>query len=241
MSGVRVVALQMLYNASSEMHQFLETMLLFVAGLFPIVNPLGVAPIFLSMTDGESAETRNLLARRIAINGLLLLLTSLFIGSHVLAFFGITLPVVKIGGGLVVTFSGWTILNQKSEPREAGREQVGRGRSILTSAFYPLTLPLTVGPGSIATTLTLGTQLATHFDAQPAQALVLNFVAAVTGIVLIAVSIYLSFRFADALGRLLGETGTSVLVRLSAFILLCIGIQIIWNGVNELLTPLLHR
>jgi multiple antibiotic resistance protein len=221
------------------MDQFFKIMLLFVAGLFPIVNPLGVAPIFLSMTEGESAQTRNLLARRIAINGMLLLLGSLFIGSYVLDFFGITLPVVKVAGGLVVTYSGWSILNQKAEPREGSKERLASKQNILHCAFYPLTLPLTVGPGSIATTLTLGTQVATHMKMHRADSLLISNGAAVVGIVLIAISIYLCFRFADSLGRLLGESGTTVLVRLSAFILLCIGIQIIWNGASELLTPLL--
>ena len=95
--------------------------LLVVAALLPIVNPLGAAPIFLSMTAGGSRAAREILAQRIAVNGLLLLVASLFMGSHVLDFFGISLPVVQVGGGLVLVATGWRLLDQSDPPAARGR------------------------------------------------------------------------------------------------------------------------
>src|SRR5579864_833293 len=97
------------------MHDVVNSFLLIYAGLFPIVNPLGGAPIFLSLTRQTSDPERHRLAAQIAINGFCLLLASLFVGSHILEFFGITLPVVRIGGGLVVIAFAWKLLNAEEE------------------------------------------------------------------------------------------------------------------------------
>lgn len=213
------------------------TALLVFAALVPIVNPLGMAPIFASMTADATRETRRLLAKAVATNGFVLLLVSYFVGSYVLAFFGLQLPAVQVGGGLLVTASAWRLLTQ--ETLDAGRKAAAAreaDRIALGRAFYPLTMPLTVGPGSIAVAVTLGTNSRVPRGV-PLRVELLEGAAAVVGIALVALSIFLSFRSADRLGAFLGETGTSVFVRLSAFILLCIGIQIIWNGVSGFLGP----
>jgi multiple antibiotic resistance protein len=132
------------------MVQIAKSILLVVSALFPIVDPIGGAPFFLSLTRDYSTQTRRVLARRIAVNSFILLIASFAIGSHVLSFFGISLPVVQVGGGLIVIATGWTMLNKKDED---DRHTVGRTLSstdISRDAFYPLTLPLTVGPGSIS-------------------------------------------------------------------------------------------
>src|ERR1700693_2197003 len=130
---------------------------LVVGALFPIVNPLGNTPIFLMLTRGLSGQGRTALARRIAINGLLLLVASLFIGTHILAFFGISLPVVQVGGGLVVISTGWGLLKRSDDDEGAAdpSRQPCNETNYLRQAFYPLTLPLTVGPGSISVAITV--------------------------------------------------------------------------------------
>ena len=133
-----------------------KSILLVVSALFPIVDPIGGSPVFLSLTRDYSPQTRRLLARRIAVDSFTLLVASFAIGSHVLSFFGISLSVVQVGGGLIVISTGWAMLNQKDENT---REAVGRTvdcTNALREAFYPLTLPLTVGPGSISIAITLG-------------------------------------------------------------------------------------
>src|SRR5450432_1840471 len=130
--------------------------LLVVGALFPIVNPIGNTPIFLSLTRGLTSHGRSVLARMIALNGLILILTSVFIGTYILTFFGISLPVVQVGGGLVVISTGWTLLRQPSDDKsdEGGKECKEADYS--RQAFYPLTLPLTVGPGSISVAIAVG-------------------------------------------------------------------------------------
>ena len=135
------------------MHEILSAFLLVYAGLFPVVNPLGDAPIFLSMTAGCTEQERNRLAWQVAFNGFWLLLGSMLLGSLILEFFGITVPVVRIAGGLLVAAMGWKLLNGDSNSAEKTPVDPEAGSSL---GFYPLTLPLTVGPGSIAIAITIG-------------------------------------------------------------------------------------
>ena len=209
------------------MNAFVDTLLLVYGGLFPIVNPIGSAPLFLGLTQFCTDKQRNTLARSVVINSFFLLLGAMFISSHVLEFFGISLPVVRIGGGMVVTAFGWKLLNSDTPPEGAN----AKADSTIPDAFYPLTMPLTVGPGSISVAISLGSARpkSLNFDH-----LTLLAGGAVAGIVLIVMTVYLCYRFAEPLVRLLGPVGTNVLMRLSAFIMLCIGIQILWSGWGEL-------
>jgi multiple antibiotic resistance protein len=214
--------------------EILKSTILFFSTLFPVVNPLGDAPIFLALSRDYSSVARTELARRIAMNSFFLLAGSFLVGTHILAFFGISIPVVQVGGGLLVMATGWTMLNQKQEdeaPR-AGPHQMNPG-DIFKNAFYPLTMPLTVGPGSISIAITLGANSPRHHELnfQP-------FVPAIIASVLIALSVFLCYASAERLARLLGKTGMTVIVRLSSFLLVCIGVQILWNGVKALLATL---
>jgi multiple antibiotic resistance protein len=215
----------------------INAFLLAYAALFPIVNPIGGAPIFLALTQHLPPAARRSLAMRIAINGFCLLVGSLFIGSHVLEFFGITLPVVRIGGGLVVTAFAWKLLNEDSNAVERKASEAGDRETAdpALDAFYPLTMPLTVGPGSISVAITLGSQrpkIPENFEN-----LAVLAAGAVAGVFALAATIYVCYRFADRIVAALGTSGTNVLTRLSAFILLCIGIQILWNGYSALINP----
>jgi multiple antibiotic resistance protein len=209
----------------------LKTTILFVSALFPIVNPLGGSPIFLALTRDYSRPDRRLLAQRITINSFILMLASFFVGTHILSFFGISLPVVQVGGGLIVIATGWAMLNQKEQDDRRAAHRNMKRKDILSHAFYPLTLPLTVGPGSISVAITLGANAPRHLGLR-------SILAAVIGSGLIAVTIFLSYGFADRLERLIGTTGMSVIMRLSSFLLVCIGVQIFWNGLSALLHSL---
>jgi multiple antibiotic resistance protein len=219
------------------MYPFVRSILLVYAALLPIVNPLGMAPIFAGMLESYDVSIRRTVAMRVAVNGFVLLMASLFIGSYVLDFFGVSLGAVQIGGGLIVMISGWRILNQQSNISERGVPERKDGATILSQAFYPLTMPLTVGPGSIAVALTLGSNAREESHMQLIQSALVSAI----GIVMIAITIYLCYRFSDVLERLLGQTGTSIVVRLSAFILVCIGIQIIFNGADEFYTEMVRN
>jgi multiple antibiotic resistance protein len=211
------------------MYAVIRNVLLVFAALLPIVNPLGMAPIFAEMTLRYDTSIRRTVAMRVAINGMVLLVVSLLVGSYILKFFGISLAAVQVGGGLVVTIAGWQILNHTAAVTSSQVEAPPSPQRILSQAFYPLTMPLTVGPGSIAVALTLGSNLHEETHLQ----LIVSALAAVIGILLIGLTIFLCYRFSDELERLFGPSGTGIVIRLSAFILVCIGIQIIFNGLKD--------
>jgi len=206
--------------------------LLIIGALFPIINGPDNIPIFLSLTPGLSAESRAVLARKIAIYGFALLLVSILIGTHILAFFGISLPVVQVGGGLIVIAAGWNLLNRADGDDKATLPpSKPPGDSYLSErAFYPLTMPLTVGPGSISIAIAVGANRAPGNVARWTLP-----VTALLGCAILAVTIYLIYRFAEPIGRILGDTAMNILIRLSSFILVCIGVQIVWNGASALL------
>jgi multiple antibiotic resistance protein len=209
-----------------------KTILLFVSALFPIVNPLGGSPIFLALTGDYSRESRMLLSRQIAINSFILLMGSFLIGTHILAFFGISLPIVQVGGGLVVISTGWAMLKENDDDKSRVHGSV-EPQDLFRNAFYPLTLPLTVGPGSISIAITLGANEPRNLGVN-----FLGILAALIGSALVAASVFICYGFSDRLAMLLGPTGMSVIMRLSSFLLVCIGVQILWNGVSALLRSL---
>ena len=206
-----------------------------VAALMPIVNPLGSAPIFLSMSADLPTSARRQLSRQVAWNSFILLAAAMLVGSHVLNLFGISVPIVRVGGGLLVIASGWRLLNA-DDPQPDAKPKVTQAweREVARRAFYPLTFPLTVGPGSISIAITLGAGI----SRQTTTGLV-DAVSDLVGVAIVALCVYLSYRFASRLIAFLGETGAVVFLRLSAFILLCVGVGIFWAGFSELVTPLL--
>jgi multiple antibiotic resistance protein len=203
-----------------------------LAALLPIVNPIGSAALFLALTEGQPASVRQALARKIAINSFLLLAGSVLIGTYVLRFFGISVPVVQIGGGLVVLATGWSMLNQKEGEMKTDVHHVDCPTCpdpVSEQAFYPLTLPVTVGPGSISVAITLGANL---HGGQFNRALLI--VDALLASFIVAWLVFLCDRYAEPLSRKMGQTGMNITVRLCSFLLLCIGVQILWNGVSSL-------
>jgi multiple antibiotic resistance protein len=213
-----------------------KAILLVVSALFPIVDPIGGAPIFLSLTTNYDAKARRMLARRIAVNSFILIMASFTVGAHVLSFFGVSLPVVQVGGGMIVIATGWAMLKQRDEKdRDTVERTVSGTTDVLRDAFYPLTLPLTVGPGTISVAITLGANAPQHLGAN-----LLSILAAAIGSAFVALTIYLCYAFADRLAGMLGPTGTNVIVKLTSFLLVCIGVQIVWNGLSQLLRSLPH-
>jgi multiple antibiotic resistance protein len=212
---------------SEDVRGIVQGVLLVVAALIPIVNPLGNAPLFLTLTANLTDDERKVLARKVAINGFVLLLAAIFAGDFILDFFGVTVPVLQMAGGLVVASLGFRLLHQ-SMGAPPNRE-VDTAEELEAKAFYPLTLPLTVGPGSISVAVTIGA----NFPSTP-QPFVADAISAVIGAFVVCITTFICFAFAERLQRLLGSTGLAVVMRLSAFILLCIGVQIFANGLDAL-------
>ena len=202
--------------------------------LFSIVNPISGAFIFRSVTENRTVDGRARLARLVALNSLGVMMGALWAGSYLLAFFGITLAALRVAGGLVVALSGWRLLNAPEEREIRKQEQATTVDGVEDIALFPLTIPFTTGPGTIAVAVALGAghprlfgQLAWFFLGMTAAALAMT------------ATIWVTYHYADRLTRLMGPTGTRTVTRMSAFLLLCIGVQILITGVEDVLGPLL--
>jgi multiple antibiotic resistance protein len=227
----------MLTAFGSSLHHILATLLLTVGALLPIVGPLSGAPLYLQMTGGLEPDERAAMTKAVARNSFLLLLFCAFVGAYVLDFFGLSIPAVQVAGGIVLFAMGWKLLNKPDVPDALARATAADATTgnMRRRAFYPLTMPLTVGPGPISVAITLG--------ANPQRDVRSPFVTTLghgLGILVVAASVYLSYRYADALVRRLGDTGSTVVMRLSSFITLCIGVQIAWDGIHALVAASAH-
>lgn len=216
----------------SVLEFFLRGLILVPVTLLPIINPLSSAPVF-AATVGSNRAIAEKLARQVAINAWFVLVASMLIGTYVLALFGISIPVVRIGGGLLVAATAWHMLHHTEDDDvhavAAEKAATLTDAEIVSRSFFPITFPLTTGPGTIAASIALGAQI----PAKPALYAAGVLVAA-GGAALVSVVLYLIFRNSVAVLARLGKIGTLVLIRLMAFILLCIGIQIMWTGWAEL-------
>ena len=215
----------------------MTTFLLAFGALFSIVNPLSGAFIFFGATREIEPRVRAQVSRWVAIYAFCIMSASLYIGAYVLEFFGVSIPVLRVAGGIVVAASGWRMLNQP-DATEQRRSETPSPRSMDVSpsklAFYPLTMPLTTGPGTISVAISLGANRPHGFHASSLE----FFAETGAAVALLALLVYGLYRYSSRLARLMGATGTTIVVRLSAFLLFCIGIQVLWNGAAELLGTL---
>ncbi len=217
------------------MQAALHAFLLGFPALFSIVNPASAAFIFREVTAEHSPAERIALSRRVAAYSLLVMLVALWAGSYVLGFFGISLAALRVAGGLVVMSNAWEILRAPEERHARKQEQANAPDAGEDIAFFPLTLPFTTGPGTISVAIALS---AGH----PAGVGPLAwFLLGTTGAaVAMTAVIWVTFRFADHIVDMLGPTGSRTATRLFAFLLLCIGVQILITGVEDVLRPMLR-
>jgi multiple antibiotic resistance protein len=216
---------------------FTKVLAVTFAALFPVVNPIGDAPIFLSLTRHYSQSSQEILARKIAAYGFALLAVSFLFGSEILSFFGVSLAVIQITGGMILAATGWSLLNQRVAA-SAAEEASDTLEDALQHAFYPLTLPITVGPGCISIAITLGAHLRHQAGPGFEHGYPRHFVAALTGMFLLCVLVWVCYGNAGRLVKVLGKSGTTIVTRLSAFILMAIGVQIICNGLSSAMPAL---
>ena len=210
-----------------------NSFLLAFPSLFSIINPVGGAFIFDGIMRGSSRIQRTTVAARVGLYSMLIMFGSLWIGAYVLSFFGVSLDALRIAGGLVVATSGWKLLGagEQNPDRKgaAARVPPGDADDPLSMAFFPLTLPLTTGPGTIAVAITLG-------SVRPSYGF--GLLAFIIGVTVAAAAnaalIWIAYRYADRITALIGETARHVVARLSAFLLMCIGVQILVSAVGDL-------
>jgi multiple antibiotic resistance protein len=213
------------------------------SALLPLINPLGSALIFLSLVGQAPIPVYHSLARRIAINTVLFLLIVDLIGSTMLRFFGISLPIVQVAGGLVISAIAWSLLNQEGSDPSAEKMQAAAQMQVEDIAgtfeqktFYPFTFPITAGPGTIVVMLTL----AAHTPQRPIKDNLLAHAGLLVAILVLCVGVYFCYAYAPRIAQRISPSTAHGILRVIAFLLLCIGVQIAWNGLVPLLQSVIH-
>ena len=214
-----------------ETISFYTTLLMVFSSFMPAINPFGGSMLFLSMTNGISHEERAKLARRIAIYSLAVLLVSLYAGNLILNFFGISIDVLRVAGGIVLFSTGWTVLHEGDADGTTVSKDMTVRHVYSEMAFYPFTLPITTGPGSISVAVALG--------ATPMHG-VAGVAGCLGGIVLNCLVIWFCYSNSDRVTRMLGAVGANALTRIFAFILICIGVSVFWTGFSGLWSSMPH-
>ncbi len=221
---------------------FLNGFLLAFSALLPLINPLGSALVFMSLVGTATPKVYLSLARRIAVNNVVFLGTIELVGAAILNFFGISLPIVQVTGGLVIAAMGWKTLNESdaSANTRQKREECDEKDDVLLEnlnqkIFYPFTFPVTSGPGTLVTVLTLSAQASRH----GLRANLLQHGAVFAAVVVLSIGVFLCYGYAPKITTKISPSTAHGILRVIAFILLCIGVQIAWNGVSELIRTVL--
>lgn len=208
------------------------------SALLPLINPLGSALVFLGLVGEAPPAVYRSLARRIAINNVAFLAVIELLGSAILNFFGVSLPIVQLAGGIVIASIGWSLLNQKDsaattrDKREEADLSNGQNiRSLEQKAFYPFTFPVTSGPGTLVVMLTLSAR----FSGGSLSTKVLGHVGLFAAVLVLSALVYICYAYAPRITKAIPPTTAHGILRVIAFILLCIGVQIGWNGLVVLL------
>lgn len=206
--------------------------------LFPLINPFGSAIIFLGLVGPADGVVYKRLARKIAIRTVVFLIAVDLVGAVILTFFGISLPVIQVAGGLVLASMGWRLLNEPEvETVPATTSQAATSLQVLDSkVFYPFTFPLTAGPGTVVVTLTLAAQA----ERPTSITGVFSQLGLFLAIVVLSAMVYLTYAYAPAISRKINPQTVHGILRIIAFILLAIGVQIFWRGAQVLLREALH-
>ncbi len=205
------------------------------SALLPLVNPLGSALVFVRMVGPRSETDYRSLARSVAVNTFLFFAVVELVGSAALSFFGISLPIVQVSGGLVLAAMGWSTLNE-GDDAPAPADEHPKARRTEQGTFYPLTFPVTAGPGCIVVMITLSAHAsrAALVDNAMTHAGLLAAAAALAALV------YPAYAYAPRIARAVPASTAHGILRVIAFILLCIGVQIAWNGAGVLIAQLVR-
>jgi len=185
--------------------------------LFPLVNPVGAIPVFTSLTSTGTDEYRKSMARKTSINVFIVLVVFFFIGELLLSFFGISLPVLKIAGGLIVAHTAWEMVTSKSKLSSEEKQEAETKEDI---SFSPMALPLLSGPGSMSAVIGLSDGYFTFLDDG----------GIIIGIFLIAVSCFIALSLSLPIYKWLGQTGVGILNKIMGFFILAIAVQMIMSG-----------
>lgn len=219
-----------------------NSFLIAFSALLPLVNPVGSALVFFGLVGNAPGEVYRRLAGRIAINNVIFLAIIELLGITILNFFGISLPIVQFAGGIVIAAMGWGVLNER-DARAASKEKQeetnldAQTHDFEEKVFYPFTFPITSGPGTLVALITVSA----HSSDQTLAKNVLSHVGVFLAVVVLSLLVYFCYRYAPGITRVIPPSTAHGVLRVIAFILFCIGVQISWNGLSALIGQILHR
>ena len=209
--------------------------------LLPLINPLGSALVFLGLAGDAPPQVYKHLARKIAFNNIVFLAVIELLGATILNFFGISLPIVQFSGGIVIAAMGWAVLNERdarANSRNKQEETEERDDSVSSDldekAFYPFTFPITSGPGTLVGVLTVTARISDKVISRS----VLAHLGVFLAVVVLSVLVYFCYAYAPKITKAIPPSTAHGILRVIAFILLCIGVQIAWNGLAQLLATI---
>ena len=201
-----------------------------VLAILPIVNPLGAVPIVMSVAAHLPEAERQRQIRRACIYTFALMTGFLVAGSLIMNFFGISMPGMRIAGGVIVAFYGFRMLFPSAPHQASPAPDPGSVKYDI--AFTPLAMPGLSGPGTFAVVMSLSS----HATAKHGWDRVADFLGVATGILIVAILSWFALRGAERLNRVLGDTGMEALTRLMGFLMICIGVQFIINGLMAIVS-----
>ncbi|MBB5057390.1 multiple antibiotic resistance protein [Granulicella aggregans] len=211
------------------------------SALLPLINPLGSSLVFLGLVGEVPSGVYRSLARKIAVNNIVFLAVIELLGSAILNFFGISLPIVQVAGGIVIASIGWSVLNEQDSEASARnkREEIQLDqstslRNLEQKAFYPFTFPVTSGPGTLVTVLTLSAR----FSGSPISQNVLGHIGLLVAVLVLSAAVYVCYAYAPRITQTISPTTAHGILRVVAFITICIGVQITWNGLSYLISTI---
>src|ERR1700722_1137852 len=191
--------------------------------LLPLINPLGSALVFLGLVGNERPEAYRSLARRIAINNIIFLAIIELLGSAILRFFGVSLPIVQLSGGLVIAAIGWGALHEqdankssRDKKEDAELDEEMNKRALEQKAFYPFTFPVTSGPGTLVVMLTLSAQVSNGDLTR----IILGHIGILIAVVVLSALVYFCYAYAPKIPRSISPATVHGILRVVAFILL---------------------
>lgn len=219
-------------------YSFIKTALLASVALFPLIDPIGSAILANPLLEGLPLAARRRASKRVALYCLIISLVTIVAGSYILMFFGLSIPVVQVGGGLLMCRQSWQLLSLDfREKRAAAATIVPTADSVEKRLFYPIAFPLMAGPEVISGLLTLSA----HGASTNPLKLLLNLTALTLGVLLICFLIFVCLARTPWLIHLLGEKGEIIVNQLTAFLFLCVGIQIAETGVWHIIEGYLNQ
>lgn len=211
--------------------------------LLPLINPLGSALVFLGLVGDAPPVVYRSLARKIAVNNIVFLTIFELLGAAILSFFGISLPIVQLSGGIVIAAMGWSVLNERdaranirNKQEESEVRDETQERYLEQGAFYPFTFPVTSGPGTLVALLTLTSRISNRVLSKN----VLAHIGVFLAVVVLSLLVYFCYAYAPKITKAIAPSTAHGILRVVAFILLCIGVQIAWNGLAALLGQIIR-